>query len=129
MSEAGANEKFDADDTAPGRATTGKQKVLSAALGLGLAVMLTGASFYCVHSSLIWGPAIISALIALAIAQIGVHLVFFLHLSTSPDNTNNALALAFGVLIVALVVGGSIWIMDHLNQNMIPMDRMMQMQR
>jgi cytochrome o ubiquinol oxidase operon protein cyoD len=59
----------------------------------------------------------------------GVHLVFFLHISTGPDNTNNVLALAFGILIVALVVGGSVWIMDHLNHNLMPMDRLMQMQR
>ena len=59
----------------------------------------------------------------------GVHLVFFLHLTSSPDNTNNILALAFGVLIVCLVVFGSIWIMAHLNQNMLPMDQMMQMER
>jgi cytochrome o ubiquinol oxidase subunit IV len=58
-----------------------------------------------------------------------VHLVFFLHLTTAPDNTNNALALAFGVLIVTLVIGGSLWIMDHLNQNMLPMYQMRQMQR
>ena len=69
------------------------------------------------------------ALVVLAIAQIGVHLVFFLHLTTAPDNTNNALALAFGVLIVTLVIGGSLWIMDHLNHNMMPMHQMMQMQR
>lgn len=51
----------------------------------------------------------------------GVHLVFFLHLTTGPDNTNNVLALAFGVLIVALVVLGSVWIMAHLDQNMATM--------
>jgi cytochrome o ubiquinol oxidase subunit IV len=39
------------------------------------------------------------------------------------------LALAFGVLIVALVIGGSLWIMDNLNRNMLPMHQMMQMQR
>ena len=54
---------------------------------------------------------------------------FFLHINTAPDNTNNILALAFGVLIVALVIAGSLWIMDHLNQNMMPMHQMMQMQR
>ena len=59
----------------------------------------------------------------------GIHLVFFLHMTTSPDNTNNAMALAFGVLIVCLVVFGSIWIMWHLNHNMLPMSQMMQMQR
>ncbi len=58
------------------------------------------------------------ALAALAIAQMGVHLVFFLHLTSAPDNTNNALALAFGVLIVSLIFFGSLWIMWHLNHNM-----------
>ncbi len=47
----------------------------------------------------------------LAIAQMGVHLVFFLHITSGPDNTNNVLALAFGVLIVFLVMIGTIWIM------------------
>ena len=56
----------------------------------------------------------------LAIAQMGVHLVFFLHITTGPDNTNNVLALAFGVLIVTIVVAGSVWIMSNLNDNMMP---------
>ena len=64
-----------------------------------------------------------------AIAQMAVHLIFFLHLTTAPDNTNNILALAFGILIVTLVVGGSLWIMYNLNHNMMPMDQMMHMQR
>jgi cytochrome o ubiquinol oxidase operon protein cyoD len=63
----------------------------------------------------------------LAIAQMGVHLVFFLHITTGPDNTNNVLALAFGLLIVFLVVGGTVWIMGNLNQNMPPMDQFIQM--
>jgi cytochrome o ubiquinol oxidase operon protein cyoD len=56
-------------------------------------------------------------------------LVFFLHISTGPDNTNNVLALAFGVLIVTLVVSGSLWIMANLDANMLPMDRLLEMQR
>jgi len=56
----------------------------------------------------------------LAIAQMGIHLVFFLHITTGPDNTNNVLALAFGVLIVLLVVVGSAWIMTNLNDNLMP---------
>ncbi len=98
-------------------------------IGFVLACVLTAASFYVLNTSLIWGPGIPVALIVLAIAQMGVHLVFFLHITTAPDNTNNVLALAFGVLIVALVIGGSLWIMDNLNQNMMPMHQMMQMQR
>jgi cytochrome o ubiquinol oxidase subunit IV len=98
-------------------------------IGFVLASALTAASFYVLNTSLIWGPGIPVALVVLAIAQMGVHLVFFLHITTAPDNTNTVLAVAFGVLIVALVIGGSLWIMDHLNQNMMPMHEMMQMQR
>ena len=75
----------------------------------------------------IWEPALPVALLVLAIAQMGVHLVFFLHVTTGPDNTNNVLALAFGILVVGLVVLGSIWIMDHLNENMMPTGPNMQM--
>jgi cytochrome o ubiquinol oxidase operon protein cyoD len=64
------------------------------------------------------------ALVVFAIAQMGVHLVFFLHITTGPDNTNNVLALAFGVLMVALIIAGSLFIMSHLNQNMAPMNVM-----
>jgi cytochrome o ubiquinol oxidase operon protein cyoD len=98
-------------------------------IGLALAAALTAASFYLCFSGLIYGPAIPAALVALAVAQMGVHLVFFLHLTTGPDNTNNALALAFGVLIVTLVIGGSLWIMANLNHNMLPMTKIMEMQR
>jgi cytochrome o ubiquinol oxidase operon protein cyoD len=59
------------------------------------------------HTKLIWAPGIGMALAVFAVAQMGVHLVFFLHITTGPDNTNNVLALAFGVLIVTLVVSGS----------------------
>jgi cytochrome o ubiquinol oxidase operon protein cyoD len=78
---------------------------------------------------LVWQPSIPVALVVLAIAQMGVHLVFFLHITTGGGNTNNILALVFGVLIVMLVIGGSLWIMANLNHNMMPMDRLMQMQR
>ena len=103
-------------------------------VGLGFAVILTIASFWAAASHLIWGPAIPVALIVLAIAQMGVHLVFFLHITTGPDNTNNVLALAFGVLVVFLIVAGSIWIMNNLNSNMMPgppasMEQLMDMQR
>jgi cytochrome o ubiquinol oxidase operon protein cyoD len=122
-----------ADDVGPGfldAADHGvRQGIQGYVIGLALAVLLTVASFYAVSTTLIWGPGIPVALVTLAVAQIGVHLVFFLHITTAPDNTNNVLALAFGVLIVALVIGGSIWIMDHLNERMVPMDQMMNMQR
>jgi len=108
---------------------TAREGIARYVIGFVLACALTAASFYVLNTSLIWGPGIPVALVVLAIAQMGVHLVFFLHITTAPDNTNNVLALAFGVLIVALVIGGSLWIMDHLNENMMPMHQMMQMQR
>jgi cytochrome o ubiquinol oxidase subunit IV len=88
-------------------------------IGLALAVVLTATSFWVANTSLLWGPGVPLGLAVLAVAQMGVHLVFFLHITTGPDNTNNVLALAFGVLIVILVVAGSLWIMANLNDNMM----------
>jgi cytochrome o ubiquinol oxidase operon protein cyoD len=98
-------------------------------IGLGLATLLTVVSFFIAQTTLVWEPSIPVALAVLAIAQMGVHLVFFLHITTGPDNVNNVMALAFGVLIVLLVITGSLWIMSHLNHNMMPMEQIMQMQR
>ena len=98
-------------------------------VGLALALILTGISFWVASTSSLWGPGVAVGLVVLAIAQMGVHLVFFLHITSGPDNVNNVLALAFGVLIVLLLIVGSLWIMSHLNHNMMPMDRIMQMQR
>ena len=103
--------------------------VLNANLGLGFSVILTVAAFVLASSHVIYGPAVPVGLLVLAIAQMGVHLAFFLHITTGPDNTNNVLALAFGILVVFLVVLGSIWIMNHLETNMMPMNQLMEMQR
>jgi cytochrome o ubiquinol oxidase operon protein cyoD len=84
-------------------------------LGFLLAAALTAASFYVAAFHVVWGPSVPAALITLAVAQMGIHLIFFLHITSGPDNTNNVLALAFGVLAVALVLGGSVWIMAHLS--------------
>jgi cytochrome o ubiquinol oxidase operon protein cyoD len=129
----GPNEGSPAKDAAP--EDTGEEKhditgdLVTYLIGLGLAVGLTMASFWAAGTHLIYGPGVGIALITLAVAQMGVHLVFFLRITTSPDNTNNVLALAFGVLIVCLVVFGSIWIMSHLNHSMMPMNETMQMGR
>ncbi len=94
---------------------------LSYTVGLVLAILATIASFIVSQTDLLWPPGIPVGLIVLAFAQIGVHLVFFLHLGSGSDNTNNILALAFGVLIVFLVITGSIWIISNLGANMEPM--------
>ena len=94
-------------------------------IGLVLALVLTATSFWVANTSLLWLPGVSLGLVVLAIAQMGVHLVFFLHITSGPDNTNNVLALAFGVLIVTLVVVGSLWIMFNLNDNMMPPPELM----
>lgn len=132
MSENRNDEELNLDDVAPGmEAGRGHvwEGVQGYVIGLALAALLTVASFYVAGTRQIWGPAIPIALVVLAIAQMGVHLTFFLRITTAPDNTNNVLALAFGLLIVMLIVGGSLWIMYHLNHNMMPMEQMMHMQR
>jgi cytochrome o ubiquinol oxidase operon protein cyoD len=96
-------------------------------IGLVLALVLTATSFYVASTSLLWGPGIAVGLVVLAIAQMGVHLVFFLHITSGPDNTNNVLALAFGVLIVVLIMAGTLWIMANLN-TMAPSAELMNLQ-
>jgi cytochrome o ubiquinol oxidase operon protein cyoD len=92
--------------------------VLVYTIGLVLAVGLTATSFWAANTSQLWGPGIALGLAVIAIAQMGVHLVFFLHVTSGPDSTNNVLALAFGILIVTMVVAGSIWIMSDLSHMM-----------
>ena len=98
---------------------------LSYTVGLGLAILATIGSFVVSQTDLLWAPGIPVGLVVLAFAQIGVHLVFFLHLGSGPDNTNNILALAFGVFIVFLVIGGSCWIIANLHANMMAMPAQM----
>jgi cytochrome o ubiquinol oxidase subunit IV len=107
-----------ADDYDVDRQESVRTGLLVYTIGLGLAVILTATSFWAANTSLLWLPGVPLGLAVLAIAQMGVHLVFFLHITTGPDNTNNVLALAFGLLIVTLVVAGSLWIIANLNANM-----------
>ena len=132
MSDHDAGAVGGVDDAAPGDQETGERGVATGlrnyVIGLGLAAGLTVASFWVASgTSLIYVPGVPMALAALAIGQMGVHLVFFLHITTGPDNTNNALALAFGALIVGIVIAGSLWIMYHLNANMMVPGQMMDM--
>jgi cytochrome o ubiquinol oxidase subunit IV len=118
-------------DTAPGDERQDgsgvAQGVLGYLVGLGFATLLTVVSFMLPVENLVWPPSIPVALSVLAIAQVGVHLVFFLHITTGPENTNNVMALAFGILIVMLVIGGSLWIMSNMSHNMAPMPSGMEM--
>lgn len=133
MSHSGQARDGHPADTAPGDEHPGRHEIIRGVggylIGFALATLLTAVSFFIARTSLVWGPSIPVALCVLAIAQMGVHLVFFLHISSGPDNVNNIMALAFGVLIVFLLIVGSLWIMMHLDRNMMPVDQIMQMQR
>jgi cytochrome o ubiquinol oxidase subunit IV len=96
---------------------------LTYTVGLALALLATIASFLVSETNLLWAPGVRVGLVVLAIAQIGIHLVFFLHLGSGPDHTNNIFALTFGFLVVFLVITGSIWIIANINENMsvVPM--------
>jgi cytochrome o ubiquinol oxidase subunit IV len=91
-------------------------------IGSLLAIVLTVIPFWLVMSepglSPVWTTAII---FAFAIVQIVVHVVFFLHLDTRSEGGWTLLAFLFTAVIVVLTIGGSIWVMYHLNTNMMPM--------
>jgi cytochrome o ubiquinol oxidase operon protein cyoD len=98
-------------------------------VGFALASSLTAASFVLAGGGWLTPASLVAALVALAIAQMIVHLIFFLHITTAPAQKTNILALLLTLLIIALVVIGSLWIMAELNTHMVPMDQMMRMQR
>jgi cytochrome o ubiquinol oxidase operon protein cyoD len=117
------------DQETPGESAGWKSGLAKALMGLAASIILTLASFWAAGTHAVWGPGVPVLLAALAIGQMGVHLVFFLHVSSGPEGTNTILALAFGVFVVALVVFGSLIIMANLDAGMVGMDGLMRMQR
>jgi cytochrome o ubiquinol oxidase subunit IV len=114
---------------APGVDPREQHGARSYVIGLAYAVVLTIASFWAASTATVYSPAVPVLLAVLAIAQMGVHLAFFLHISSAPDQANNFLALAFGVFVTGLIVFGSLLIMANLNHHMMPMDELIKMQR
>lgn len=87
-----------------------------------LSVVLTAIPFWLVMSGALHDMATTAFLIfGLALVQIVVHVVFFLHLDTRSEGGWTLLAFLFTTIIVVLTIGGSIWVMYHLNANMMPM--------
>ena len=84
-------------ETAPGDETIHAEQMIDGvvgySIGLALAALLTVVSFVLPTLNLVWAPSLPVALAVLAIAQMGVHLVFFIHITSGPDNINNVLAL------------------------------------
>jgi cytochrome o ubiquinol oxidase operon protein cyoD len=88
-------------------------------IGLILSIVLTAIPFGAVMGG--WFPTGVTfgIILVTAIAQVFVQLVFFLHMNGSSEQTWNTTSAVFIVLVVAIIVIGSIWIMEHLNHNML----------
>jgi cytochrome o ubiquinol oxidase operon protein cyoD len=107
---------MNAANTMPGEARHGGIKPY--VIGLALALLLTVIPFGMVMTPSGARPA---AIAAFGVAQIIVHLVFFLHVNDSSGERWSLMALLFTVVVVVIVVGGSMWIMHNLDHNMMPM--------
>ena len=90
-------------------------------IGFLLSIVLTAIPFALVMTSAMSQTALIATVVGFAVVQIIVHLVFFLHLNGKSEQRWNAVAFAYTIILLAIVVGGSIWIMYHLNANMMVM--------
>ena len=90
-------------------------------IGFVFAFILTAVPFWLVMTDVLHDPQATALVIfALAVMQIVVHVVFFLHLDTRSDGGWTLIAFIFTVVIVGITIGGSIWVMYHLNTNMMP---------
>jgi cytochrome o ubiquinol oxidase operon protein cyoD len=97
-------------------------------VGYVVAALLTIASFLAARTHVLTPSSVTAAITVLAIAQMLVHLIFFLHISTSPNQRTNILAFVVTALVVSMIVAGSLWIMSHLESNMMPTVPTMRMQ-
>ncbi|HJV51872.1 MAG TPA: cytochrome o ubiquinol oxidase subunit IV [Noviherbaspirillum sp.] len=93
----------------------------SYAIGFVLSVILTAIPFWLVMGK-VFDKSSTTALVVLgfAVVQIVVHMIYFLHMNTKSEGGWNMLALIFTVVLVVIVLSGSIWVMYHLNHNMMP---------
>ena len=89
-------------------------------IGFLLSVVLTAIPFWLVMTGVL--PATTTGLIitAFAVVQIVVHMIFFLHMNHKSEGGWNMLALIFTIVVVVIAVAGSVWVMYHLNVNMMP---------
>jgi cytochrome o ubiquinol oxidase operon protein cyoD len=91
-------------------------------IGFAASAVLTAIPFWLVMTGVLADvQATVLAIIALAFVQIVVHTIFFLHVNTRSEGGWTLMALMFTVVVVAIVISGSLWIMYHLNTNMMPM--------
>jgi len=89
--------------------------------GFVLSVILTAIPFWLVIDN-VFANSSTTALVILAFAavQIVVHMVYFLHMNTKSEGGWTMLALIFTIMLVVITLSGSLWVMYHLNNNMMP---------
>lgn len=91
-------------------------------IGFALSVILTAIPFWLVMTGTLQNPVVTAAIIVvMAVAQILVHTVCFLHVNTRASDGWTLLAYIFTAVIVLITIAGSLWIMYHLDRNMMPM--------
>jgi len=88
--------------------------------GFILSVILTAIPFALTMGHFLPASSLVPVIVILAVVQIVVHLYFFLHMNASSSQVWNNAAFVFTVLIVAILIVGSLWVMFHLNSNMMP---------
>lgn len=94
-------------------------------LGFVLSVVLTAIPFWLVMSGALPNKQITALLImAFAVVQIVVHMIYFLHMNTTSENGWSMMALIFTIVMVVIALSGSLWVMNHLNSNMMPIHQM-----
>ncbi|AWI60288.1 cytochrome o ubiquinol oxidase subunit IV [Sinorhizobium fredii] len=90
--------------------------------GFVLSVILTAIPFWLVMAEVIESPVLTAVIImALGAIQIVVHMIFFLHMNTRSEGGWTMMALIFTIVLVAITLSGSLWVMHHLEENMMPM--------
>jgi cytochrome o ubiquinol oxidase subunit IV len=91
-------------------------------IGFALSVILTAVPFWLVMTGTISSKNVTAfVVVAFALAQIVVHMIFFLHMDTKSESGWNFMALIFTVVLIAIALSGSLWVMYHLTTNMMPM--------
>jgi len=90
--------------------------------GFILSVILTAIPFWLVMGKVFSDPSITVAIVMiLGAIQIVVHMIYFLHLNTRSEGGWNMMALMFTIVLVIIALSGSLWVMHHLNSNMMVM--------
>ncbi len=104
-----------------GHSDTTHGSLASYTIGFILCLVLTALSFCAVMSGVLPHGDILPAIVALAVVQLLVQLVLFLHLGFAPEQRNDTVVFILTAMLIAIIVSGSLWVMHNANTNMMPM--------